>query len=598
MVDAIQEFSGVIEGAVIRAQIVLIGCLHLTVTKNLRNLFPAQSRLNQPRRRGATQASETQSIWFAVFYPGPFTRSLERPFHRSNSKDRFGIILLRLFPKGFELETETITNRHRARLHGFSDQTRDVDFCFFNGSPLQRKDFTGSHSRVDRANQNGLQMFNAPSTGSEQSNLFFERQHAGAFTFLGDGDKGFTFAERALGDPPFTFGNVEKSAEQSEFPVNAGETPALPAFGLSAQSTGLVRLQIRVGDRTDSAIFEKRIQRARIAANGVTGAQTGDFTIIDVDWGDSVAIQVPPHDNREFCVGAVAAGSVQRLPFFERITQTIAGFGPSGTRAPESFALPVFHPGDAGVNVSVSDYDLDFMVAGHLLSDLLYVGKMDSDCQSNRGVDCDGDGVKNQGDLEGIDVLSWFGQDTDEEIDLTSDQKVKGSSPFGCTKTLSKSQLPKSQITSFRNYYPASYTFAEGDMPRIASFLYAVRMLVPAMSPQPLKIGFSTRPDQRKQSYVSGPFPCEWLGVWPGTIHEEQALHRRYAHLAEGLCGEWFLPDDEMLEYVSARIAAYQKRLDRYTRFAAQKAAWNAQPDKELRTRAARILEEYFDQEN
>jgi len=48
-------------------------------------------------------------------------------------------------------------------------------------------------------------------------------------------------------------------------------------------------------------------------------------------------------------------------------------------------------------------------------------------------MDCDVTRVKNQEQLKRIDVLSWLRQDKAAEVDLTSDQKVAGSSPAGCT---------------------------------------------------------------------------------------------------------------------------------------------------------------------
>jgi hypothetical protein len=170
-------------------------------------------------------------------------------------------------------------------------------------------------------------------------------------------------------------------------------------------------------------------------------------------------------------------------------------------------------------------------------------------------MDCDVRDGKNQEPLNGIDVLWRLRQDKDEEVDLTSDQKVGGSWPSGCIKNLSKSSHSKNQITSFGNYYPRIYTFRKGikRMP----YLYAVRMLIPGHELQPIKVGFSTNPNNRMRHYDAGPYPCEWLGVWQGTIDEEKSFHARFKEIR--LTGEWFLPNIEFLAEIQAKIKDHQE---------------------------------------
>lgn len=86
----------------------------------------------------------------------------------------------------------------------------------------------------------------------------------------------------------------------------------------------------------------------------------------------------------------------------------------------------------------------------------------------------------------------------------------------------------------------------------VYGYLYAVRMLIPGYPFQPVKIGFSTKPLKRKTAYGSGPFPCEWLGIWRGTQQDEIDFHWQFN--ANRLSGEWFEPSDEMLNLIAEKI--------------------------------------------
>lgn len=143
-------------------------------------------------------------------------------------------------------------------------------------------------------------------------------------------------------------------------------------------------------------------------------------------------------------------------------------------------------------------------------------------------------------------------------------------------------------------------------MPRVKTFLYAVRMLIPNHDPQPIKIGFSSSPDKRRLSYNSGPYPCEWLGVWPGTSYDELQFHSEFHELnrAKGLIGEWFLPDKRFMRTVNKKIQAYRKNIQRDQERAVlieakrrEREAVDAVKHKEMRVRAAQILDDAFGSE-
>ena len=96
-------------------------------------------------------------------------------------------------------------------------------------------------------------------------------------------------------------------------------------------------------------------------------------------------------------------------------------------------------------------------------------------------------------------------------------------------------------------------------MAETQTFLYAVRMLVPHQDPQPIKVGFSTNPNNRMRHYDCGPYPCEWLGVWPGTIDDEREFHAKFRGIR--LTGEWFAPSEEFLNAVKSNIRKYEESL-------------------------------------
>lgn len=91
------------------------------------------------------------------------------------------------------------------------------------------------------------------------------------------------------------------------------------------------------------------------------------------------------------------------------------------------------------------------------------------------------------------------------------------------------------------------------------TYLYAVRMLIPGHPVQPVKIGFSANPNSRMHHYGAGPYPCEWLGVWLGTMEDESALHVQFRKIR--LAGEWFAPNQEFLSVIQTKIREHQEFL-------------------------------------
>lgn len=89
-------------------------------------------------------------------------------------------------------------------------------------------------------------------------------------------------------------------------------------------------------------------------------------------------------------------------------------------------------------------------------------------------------------------------------------------------------------------------------------FLYAIQMQIPMHPIWPVKIGFTTDPDRRRQAYPNGPFVMDWIGCWEGTIGDEAAAHKQFAK--HRLLGEWFIPTDDLVSFIEGSIAMDEVR--------------------------------------
>jgi DNA-binding XRE family transcriptional regulator len=66
-----------------------------------------------------------------------------------------------------------------------------------------------------------------------------------------------------------------------------------------------------------------------------------------------------------------------------------------------------------------------------------------------------------------------------------------------------------------------------------------------------IKIGYSTNPKLRLAKIASdSPFPCNFIGQWPGTLEDEGAIHARFE--AVRCYREWFAATDELRSFLSA----------------------------------------------
>lgn len=449
MVDAIQKFPRSFQRLFIGAYVVLIcRVCTTTVAENFSDFLTTQPSLDQSSAGRATETAKAQAMRFAVRDTSSSTSRLEGSLDSSYAEYGLIIAALLLFPQCFKFQPETIANGRGPGLHSLSVQGSDSDCSSGEVAPFQCEDFAGAHSGVDRADQDRPQVFAASGTGGKQSAFLFERQHANTLSLIGYRDNRIAFAERTANDPSFALRDVKDSAHGSELAINTSDRSSLAAAGYSAESFRLVGLEIGIRDRAERAIRESLIDRFGVAFDGGRRAHTGNLAIIHVDGLDCVSIEIPLHDVTEAGAGIVVARDIKCLPFLECFAQTVAGFCLVFSGSPDRFSFSILKPGYAGANVSVANDDLDFMVAGHLLLSSLYLEKLDSENLSNRERDCETSTIKNQAITKGIEVSSWVGQDNEEEIGLTSNQKVRCSSHRACIQFPNKSSSTKSQKVS------------------------------------------------------------------------------------------------------------------------------------------------------
>ena len=83
----------------------------------------------------------------------------------------------------------------------------------------------------------------------------------------------------------------------------------------------------------------------------------------------------------------------------------------------------------------------------------------------------------------------------------------------------------------------------------------------------PVKIGYSQDPVERlTELQTANPYKLGIIMAIEGTMQEERSLHHRFRHLSKRLCGEWFEPGSELVQYV--KEVAQRKRIERGIEYA------------------------------
>jgi hypothetical protein len=77
----------------------------------------------------------------------------------------------------------------------------------------------------------------------------------------------------------------------------------------------------------------------------------------------------------------------------------------------------------------------------------------------------------------------------------------------------------------------------------------------------PIKIGYTTNLERRIMALQTAqPYPLKLLLVIHGGVEEENKLHKKFNSLR--LCGEWFSPDEKLLQYIEKLKAKSVKTLN------------------------------------
>lgn len=94
-------------------------------------------------------------------------------------------------------------------------------------------------------------------------------------------------------------------------------------------------------------------------------------------------------------------------------------------------------------------------------------------------------------------------------------------------------------------------------------YLYGARMCIPNYDACPIKIGITCHPQQRFKSIAGSlPFPVTWFGAWPaqrGRASEAQVFEMFAAYR---LNGEWFFPNEGLIEYVQTQVKNYKELVE------------------------------------
>jgi hypothetical protein len=137
-------------------------------------------------------------------------------------------------------------------------------------------------------------------------------------------------------------------------------------------------------------------------------------------------------------------------------------------------------------------------------------------------------------------------------------------------KTASREHRQAAEVrqtrTNLRRSKRVRHPFAQNKRTRIIAqgwhergFIYFLRCGLKG----PYKIGFAADPEARAAVHqVSNAQELTLLGAYPGTIHDERALHRRFAE--QRIRGEWFRGSPALQrEIASARDAWLEHRRQR-----------------------------------
>jgi hypothetical protein len=564
------------------------------MTHKLSSFFKTQSSAHQSGRRSVTHVVKPKAFQVNPLKSRQSLGGSKGSFYRLERQDLFTLLVGEHWIGGLLPLAEFYHFLSQSRCHFKRSHSSAVSFIRNSQDGVvikvhilnrQVDHFNRTKSGIESQNQQGSEMVATfiLITRGQQCLLLASLCDALAFCFFLLVNQWITIAERATANPSALNGYREHAPEDFKFAVDASNRarprlrsfdslaidldPSFSAGGLT-KSCGLESGEVAIGEVSDSFLGSEVLnQRVGLVAGILPRAHPGFLNSLVVVLGLYCVVVF-------VVVGKLLEGYNRALNnvsfvfnFFQQILDVVAGLLLC-TADRLSFLLSQsalgVGPGDAGIEIPVLCVpETSSSSAGHKSRFHVQICKEEYGISMSHGFPSIG---YNKGVLSGANGREsedfpgmTRGVTTAGKVLLTSGSQVRVLLGSVIKKDLSVN-LTKSHPDSTPRFAAKFLNSGGVAMRRCKTFLYAVRMLVPGQA-QPIKVGFSSRPEHRRQSYAQGPYPCQWLGVWSGSLKHEAAFHARFAHLR--LKGEWFLPDNQFVRVVTRNIVNYQKARDR-----------------------------------
>src|SRR5262245_26739345 len=152
-----------------------------------------------------------------IRYAGIFLRLVERSLNaRFDVKHETLGVLIRSLVQPLKFLKQSLGDRDLALPHCLGVEGADGDKAFFevNIAPRKLEHLTATHSGVQSADHNRLDMRAGTGTLCDQFGFFLSSQYALAWLFVTRVDERFPHCKRILEDPAIRYGYVEDTPKQ------------------------------------------------------------------------------------------------------------------------------------------------------------------------------------------------------------------------------------------------------------------------------------------------------------------------------------------------------------------------------------------------